>query len=80
VEYQGATGGAATRSPRGRGVLAASRSPGRARSPPTRARAALWHIRKGLYAAVAGRRPSGTTALLEDIVVPVPRCCPPASG
>jgi D-lactate dehydrogenase len=45
-------------------------------SPPTladdaRARAALWHIRKGLYATVAGNRPSGTTALLEDIAVPV---------
>ncbi len=37
------------------------------------ARAALWHIRKGLYAAVAGARPSGTTALLEDIAVPVDR-------
>lgn len=36
-------------------------------------RAALWHIRKGLYATVAGARPSGTTALLEDIVVPVDR-------
>jgi D-lactate dehydrogenase len=35
-------------------------------------RAALWHIRKGLYATVAGNRPSGTTALLEDIAVPVP--------
>lgn len=35
-------------------------------------RAALWHLRKGLYASVAGARPSGTTALLEDIVVPVP--------
>jgi D-lactate dehydrogenase len=34
-------------------------------------RADLWHIRKGLYAAVAGARPSGTTALLEDIAVPV---------
>ncbi|RJK97141.1 FAD-binding and (Fe-S)-binding domain-containing protein [Vallicoccus soli] len=34
-------------------------------------RAALWHIRKGLYAAVAGARPSGTTALLEDVAVPV---------
>jgi len=31
----------------------------------------LWHIRKGLYAAVAGARRSGTTALLEDIAVPV---------
>lgn len=35
------------------------------------ARAALWHLRKGLYATVAGARPTGTTALLEDIVVPV---------
>lgn len=34
-------------------------------------RAALWHLRKGLYTAVAGARPSGTTALLEDVVVPV---------
>ncbi|MGF2950368.1 FAD-binding and (Fe-S)-binding domain-containing protein [Microbacterium alcoholitolerans] len=34
-------------------------------------RAALWKVRKGLYATVAGARPSGTTALLEDIVVPV---------
>jgi D-lactate dehydrogenase len=37
-----------------------------------RTRADLWHIRKGLYATVAGNRPSGTTALLEDIAVPVP--------
>lgn len=36
------------------------------------ARATLWHLRKGLYASVAGARPQGTTALLEDIVVPVP--------
>lgn len=35
-------------------------------------RAALWSIRKGLYTSVAGARPSGTTALLEDVVVPVP--------
>ena len=34
-------------------------------------RAKIWHIRKGLYAAVAGARRSGTTALLEDISVPV---------
>ena len=37
-----------------------------------RDRAALWHVRKGLYTTVAGARPSGTNALLEDIVVPVP--------
>ncbi|MFQ4148714.1 FAD-binding and (Fe-S)-binding domain-containing protein [Arthrobacter sp. LAPM80] len=35
-------------------------------------RAELWHLRKGLYASVAGARPQGTTALLEDVVVPVP--------
>lgn len=34
-------------------------------------RASLWRIRKGLYATIAGSRPSGTTALLEDIAVPV---------
>ncbi|MEZ3161726.1 FAD-binding and (Fe-S)-binding domain-containing protein [Microbacterium sp. BWT-B31] len=36
-------------------------------------RAQLWHIRKGLFTAVAGSRPAGTTALLEDIAVPVER-------
>ena len=36
-------------------------------------RGRLWHIRKGLFTAVAGSRPSGTTALLEDIAVPVDR-------
>ena len=40
-----------------------------ASDPATRAR--LWKIRKGLFTAVAGNRPSGTTALLEDIAVPV---------
>jgi len=35
-------------------------------------RTQLWHLRKGLYAAVAGARRQGTTALLEDVVVPVP--------
>ncbi|MGW3607092.1 FAD-binding and (Fe-S)-binding domain-containing protein [Micromonospora sp. NPDC005161] len=35
------------------------------------ARGRLWRLRKGLYAAVAGNRPPGTTALLEDIAVPV---------
>ena len=35
------------------------------------ARAALWGVRKNLYATVAGARPAGTTALLEDVVVPV---------
>jgi len=31
----------------------------------------LWYARKGLYAAVAGNRAKGTTALLEDISVPM---------
>ncbi|MBI3428496.1 MAG: FAD-binding oxidoreductase [Actinobacteria bacterium] len=31
----------------------------------------LWYARKGLYAAVAGNRPAGTTAILEDIAVPM---------
>ncbi|GAA3817273.1 FAD-binding and (Fe-S)-binding domain-containing protein [Cellulomonas soli] len=36
-------------------------------------RGELWKLRKGLYTAVAGARRSGTTALLEDVVVPVDR-------
>ncbi|PZF80852.1 FAD-binding oxidoreductase [Jiangella anatolica] len=39
-------------------------------------RAAAWHVRKGLYATVAGARPQGTTALLEDVVVPAPALGP----
>ncbi|WP_169581990.1 MULTISPECIES: FAD-binding and (Fe-S)-binding domain-containing protein [Microbacterium] len=46
--------------------------------PATRAR--LWHIRKGLFTAVAGARPSGTTALLEDIAVPVDRLLATCAG
>lgn len=34
-------------------------------------RGTLWQIRKGLFSAVASARPSGTNALLEDVVVPV---------
>lgn len=44
------------------------------RNPDLRAR--MWHIRKGLYASIAGARPSGTTALLEDIAVPVAKLAP----
>ncbi len=43
-------------------------------------RAALWHIRKGLYATIAGARPSGTTALLEDIAVPVAQLSDTCAG
>jgi len=37
-----------------------------------RERAQAWLVRKGLYTAVAGARPTGSTALLEDVVVPMP--------
>ena len=40
-------------------------------SQEAKVRNELWHARKGLYAAVAGNRPSGTTAILEDIAVPM---------
>lgn len=43
-------------------------------------RAALWHVRKGLYATIAGARPSGTTALLEDIAVPVAQLSETCAG
>lgn len=36
-------------------------------------RGPLWTLRKGLYTSVAGARRSGTTALLEDVAVPVER-------
>ena len=39
-------------------------------------RRSLWHLRKGLYAAVAGARPPGTIALLEDVAVPVAALLP----
>ncbi|MEE2815951.1 MAG: FAD-binding and (Fe-S)-binding domain-containing protein [Actinomycetota bacterium] len=39
----------------------------------TAVRAALWRIRKDLYATIAGARAPGTTALLEDVAVPVER-------
>lgn len=43
-------------------------------------RAAAWTFRKGLYASVAGARLSGTTALLEDVVVPVARLADTCEG
>ncbi len=41
-------------------------------SADPKARARAWQVRKGLYTAVAGARRPGSTALLEDIVVPMP--------
>ncbi len=54
-------------------ALAAASAPALAVTRDTTERARLWHFRKGLYAAIAGARTPGTTALLEDIAVPVER-------
>ena len=74
VEYSaGSAGHLAELQGNGEGIL-----PGLGLSAPARftgdarERGQLWQLRKGLYASVAGARPQGTTALLEDIVVPVP--------
>ena len=74
VEYSAGSGGQlAELQGTGEGIL-----PGLGLSAPARftgdagERGQLWKLRKGLYASVAGARPQGTTALLEDIVVPVP--------
>ncbi len=78
VEYQSETvAGADALADTARGVLATLPVSGpRTLAADPAARAALWHIRKGLYATVAGARPAGTTALLEDISVPVPALLP----
>ncbi|TAP44900.1 FAD-binding and (Fe-S)-binding domain-containing protein [Arthrobacter sp. S39] len=77
IEYQGQTedelgrllGGA-------RAALAAAGAPSFEPTTEPKKRAHLWHARKGLYAAIAGARRPGTTALLEDIAVPVPLLAP----
>jgi len=74
VEYQGATDDeVAELTARGARLLgeAPLRAPAVFSSDAV-ARATAWKLRKGLYTTVAGARPSGTTALLEDVVVPVP--------
>ena len=43
-------------------------------------KARLWKVRKGLYTSVAGSRPAGTTALLEDVCVPVDRLLETCEG
>ncbi|MFJ3868520.1 FAD-binding and (Fe-S)-binding domain-containing protein [Streptomyces nigra] len=40
----------------------------------------LWRLRKGLYTAVAGARRPGTTALLEDVAVPMDRLTATGEG
>ncbi|MCU1440966.1 MAG: oxidoreductase [Rhodoglobus sp.] len=73
VEYQAATVGEledlATRASVTIASLALSQPGPLTTDAATRAK--LWHMRKGLYASVAGARPPGTTALLEDVAVPV---------
>ena len=43
-------------------------------------RATLWHLRKGLYATVADNRVPGSSALLEDVAVPVPALLDACAG
>ncbi|HJW00837.1 MAG TPA: FAD-binding and (Fe-S)-binding domain-containing protein [Arthrobacter sp.] len=59
-----------------RAALAAAGAPSFEPTADPEQRAHLWHARKGLYAAIAGARRPGTTALLEDIAVPVPLLAP----
>ncbi|MDR1633731.1 MAG: FAD-binding oxidoreductase [Bifidobacteriaceae bacterium] len=40
----------------------------------------LWSARNGLYTAVAGQRPPGTSSLIEDIAVPVPALSQTCAG
>ncbi|WP_394769615.1 FAD-binding and (Fe-S)-binding domain-containing protein [Lacisediminihabitans sp.] len=82
VEYQSATPEALEALSRG-AVELFDRLPLAARPELTsdaKLGASLWHIRKGLYATIAGARPSGTTALLEDIAVPVARLSETCAG
>ncbi|TFD52683.1 FAD-binding oxidoreductase [Cryobacterium sp. Hh7] len=74
VEYQAATADelAVAQAAGDRELAALHLSTPAVLSSDAATRASLWHLRKGLYATVAGSRPSGTTALLEDVVVPVP--------
>ncbi len=49
-------------------------------APDSQSEQQLWRARKGLYAMVAGARPSGTSALLEDVAVPVEQLTAACSG
>jgi len=82
IEYHASTPEALEEAARhGQALLAAAplRTPATFSTDPV-ARAAAWKLRKGLYATVAGARPAGTTALLEDVVVPVPRLADTCEG
>ncbi|PPL20314.1 FAD-binding and (Fe-S)-binding domain-containing protein [Microterricola pindariensis] len=72
VEYHGADDAdLAAQIERAGVALAAAGAPALDVTRDATERARLWHFRKGLYAAIAGARKPGTTALLEDIAVPV---------
>lgn len=49
-------------------------------APDARSERQLWSARKGLYALVAGARPRGTSALLEDVAVPMVHLAKTCSG
>ncbi|GAA4707408.1 FAD-binding and (Fe-S)-binding domain-containing protein [Pseudonocardia yuanmonensis] len=74
LEYQATSGEElAERVTAAQPVLAALRTAEPVRlSTEAGVRGPLWKLRKGLYSSVAGARPQGSTALLEDVVVPVP--------
>ncbi|AXB41396.1 oxidoreductase [Amycolatopsis albispora] len=78
IEYQAGTAGEADELAAAAGATLGSlpTTVPAALSADAATRAGHWHVRKGLYAMVAGARPEGTTALLEDIVVPVPELLP----
>lgn len=77
IEYQGKNGDElGQRLGEARAALAGAGAPPFVPTDDPKQRAHLWHARKGLYAAIAGARRPGTTALLEDIAVPVPLLAP----
>ncbi|KQW05383.1 oxidoreductase [Leifsonia sp. Root4] len=74
VEYHGADDADLAAQIESAGLaIADAGAPALAITRDAKERARLWHFRKGLYAAIAGARKPGTTALLEDIAVPVER-------
>ncbi|MBM3668865.1 MAG: 4Fe-4S dicluster domain-containing protein [Actinobacteria bacterium] len=61
-------------------VIARSRATRFLVAPDTASENRIWRARKGLYALVALARPQGTSALLEDVAVPMHRLAQTCSG
>lgn len=61
-------------------VIARSRAARFSVAPNAASESRIWRARKGLYALVAGARPQGTSALLEDVAVPMHRLAQTCSG